>query len=516
MPRVGEVFDGYLIEGFLGSGGMGSVYRARHPRLPRQIALKLLDHGGSPDPEFIRRFEQEADVVARLEHPNIIVVHDRGSTDECLWIAMQCIEGTDASHVKQDEMTVDRALQIIADTASALDYAHSRGVLHRDVKPANILLSAPEPGRPARAVLTDFGIARLLDEGTRLTATSTFTATLAYSSPEQLNADTVDHRSDQYSLACTFFALLTGEPPFAATNPGHIVMAHLTKPAPRLSDRRPDCPPPLDAVLARAMDKDPGGRFASCAEFVAAATAATRTGFRTDPTLFNSSPHGSALPPAHIPALSTPLVAPTPLVYPGPIDGTPITGRDTHHPPDVRHRSGLAIAGVVLGVIACVIAGGLFLTRNLETRNATSATSPVSGIAPSATSPSVGPTTTQPPTSTRPVVAPMDRTEIDRVFASYMNALRDQNMTQFRSATCPQLRATLLGFYLDGQHLVTSWTMLPYDLPDTSGIDNIVTVQATVNYRDAHGTPAGLVTYSWNVNRQDGTYYVCGWLNDPH
>ncbi|WP_280295974.1 serine/threonine-protein kinase [Nocardia abscessus] len=276
MLRQHESFAGYVIEGVLGHGGMGTVYLARHPRLPRLVALKLLNRAVSEDEELRRRFEQEANVVARLEHPGIVGVYDRGTQDGHLWISMQYIRGTDASRLDPHTTRPESVLRIVSDTAHALDYAHSKGVLHRDIKPANILIAEPEAGRESRAVLTDFGIARLLDADTKLTATGTFTATLAYASPEQLSGGPVDHRADQYSLGCTLFTLLAGQPPFPSTNPGQIVASHLTKPVPRLSDTRPELPPPLDAVIARAMAKHRDERFASCGDFAAAAAAALR------------------------------------------------------------------------------------------------------------------------------------------------------------------------------------------------------------------------------------------------
>lgn len=268
---VNESFADYLIEGVLGRGGMGTVYLAQHPRLPRRVALKLLNREVSADPELRRRFEQEANVVARLDHPGIVGIHDRGTHDGHLWIAMQYIHGSDAARLPPRDVPVDRALRIVAETGAALDYAHSRGVLHRDIKPANILLSAPDTGRAERAVLTDFGIARLLDSNTQLTVSGTFNATLAYASPEQLSGETVDHRSDQYSLACTLFTLLAGHAPFAATNPGQVVAGHISKPVPRLTSVRPDAPPALDEVIAKAMAKRPGERFGSCREFTSVA-----------------------------------------------------------------------------------------------------------------------------------------------------------------------------------------------------------------------------------------------------
>ncbi|WP_280186857.1 MULTISPECIES: serine/threonine-protein kinase [Nocardia] len=276
MLRQHESFAGYVIEGVLGHGGMGTVYLARHPRLPRLVALKLLNRAVSEDEELRRRFEQEANVVARLEHPGIVGVYDRGTQDGHLWISMQYIRGTDASRLDPHTTRPESVLRIVTDTAHALDYAHSKGVLHRDIKPANILIAEPEAGRETRAVLTDFGIARLLDADTKLTATGTFTATLAYASPEQLSGEPVDHRADQYSLGCTLFTLLAGQPPFPSTNPGQIVAGHLAKPVPRLSGTRPELPPPLDAVIARAMAKHRDERFASCGDFAAAAAAALR------------------------------------------------------------------------------------------------------------------------------------------------------------------------------------------------------------------------------------------------
>ncbi|MCP2287452.1 serine/threonine-protein kinase [Nocardia amikacinitolerans] len=270
MLGVGADFAGYQLEGVLGQGGMGTVYLARHPRLPRSVALKLLNQQVSTDPELTRRFELEADVAARLEHPGIVGVFDRGVEQGHLWIAMQYVRGTDASAWDGRAQPVTTTARLIGETAAALDYAHSRAVLHRDVKPANILFADAAAGRESHSVLTDFGIARLTDANTKLTATGTFTATIAYGSPEQLSGEVVDERSDQYSLACTLFAILAGHPPYAATNPGQVVMGHLSKPVPRLTATRPDLPPAADAVLARAMAKQRDERFGSCSEFTTA------------------------------------------------------------------------------------------------------------------------------------------------------------------------------------------------------------------------------------------------------
>ncbi|WP_328392476.1 protein kinase domain-containing protein [Nocardia sp. NBC_00416] len=270
MLGVGATFAGYRVEGVLGQGGMGTVYLARHPRLPRSVALKLLNREVSTDTELTRRFELEADVVARLEHPGIVGVFDRGTDEGHLWIAMQYVRGTDAATWVARAHPPATAVRLLGETAAALDYAHGRGVLHRDVKPANILIADADPLREAHSVLTDFGIARLTDANTKMTATGAFTATLAYGSPEQLSGEVVDQRTDQYSLGCTLFAVLAGRPPYASTNPGQVVMGHISQPVPRLTATRPDLPAAIDGVLARAMAKHRDDRFGSCAEFTTA------------------------------------------------------------------------------------------------------------------------------------------------------------------------------------------------------------------------------------------------------
>ncbi|WP_280304756.1 ADP-ribosylglycohydrolase family protein [Nocardia neocaledoniensis] len=279
MLRRGEVFAGFVIERELGRGGMGAVYAARDRRLPRLTALKLMHRDLFTDREVRARFEREADLVAQLDHPNIITVYDRGLDEDRLWIAMQFVDGVDASAVPAARFGAERIAQIVAQTASALDYAHRRGVLHRDVKPANILLSRTAgvgAGFDERVVLTDFGIAKLLDDTGGLTRTGQFTATLAYAAPEQLTSSPLDHRCDQYSLACTVFRLLTGSGPFDAPNPATVMLGHLNTPPPQASARRDTLPPAVDAVLAKAMAKDPAHRFATCTDFATALTDALR------------------------------------------------------------------------------------------------------------------------------------------------------------------------------------------------------------------------------------------------
>ncbi|WP_067720249.1 serine/threonine-protein kinase [Nocardia yamanashiensis] len=306
MLRSGETFAGYEIERELGRGGMGSVYLARHPRLPRLVALKLLNRELFGDGEVRARFEREGDLVARLDHPNIVPVFDRGFDDGRSWIAMRFIDGVDAASLQAGELSPAQAIRIIAETAKALDYAHRKGVLHRDVKPANILLEQADGEE--RIFLADFGIARLRDESTKLTQTGSFTATLAYAAPEQLSGHPLDGRCDQYSLACSLFRLLTGTVPFTAEHPVAVMQGHLNQPPPPVSGLRAGLPPALDAVMARALAKHPRDRFESCTAF---ATAAQQALYATGPSTRHSVPQASYSPaqaftpprpqPAHTP-----------------------------------------------------------------------------------------------------------------------------------------------------------------------------------------------------------------------
>ncbi|MFG1798348.1 serine/threonine-protein kinase [Nocardia sp. NPDC049149] len=270
----GMDFAGYRIERRLGAGGMGEVYLAQHPRLPRHDALKILSDRHASDAEFRARFLREAEVAVRLQHPNVVAVRDRGEHDGRLWIAMQYIDGGDvADLIRRDAaVPVERALRIVAEAAQGLDEIHRVGLQHRDVKPANLLL-AEEPGQPDRVLVTDFGIARAAGAQGTLSEGTGFTATLAYAAPELISGGAVDHRADVYSLGCTLYQLLTGSVPYMRSSPAAVMYAHLHEEPPRPSLDKGWVPTGLDSVIATALAKDPAERYQSCGALAAAANA---------------------------------------------------------------------------------------------------------------------------------------------------------------------------------------------------------------------------------------------------
>ena len=293
MPLAdGTAFAGYTILRLLGSGGMGEVYLAQHPRLPRRDALKLLPLDWSADPDYRARFNREADLASTLWHPHIVGVHDRGEADGQLWISMDFVDGLDAARLLVDRypagMPVEEVVQIVTAVASGLDYAHKQGLLHRDVKPANIMLTHVDDGGEQRVLLTDFGIARNLDDISGLTTTNMTVGTVAYSAPEQLMGGEIDGRADQYALAATAYHLLTGVQLFPHSNPAVVISRHLNADPPAVARTRPELAA-LDLVLAAALAKNPDQRFARCFDFArAVADQVSPTRF---PHLFVSGAH---------------------------------------------------------------------------------------------------------------------------------------------------------------------------------------------------------------------------------
>lgn len=271
---AGSTFAGYTVIRLLGAGGMGEVYLVQHPRLPRQDALKVLPESVS-DSDYRERFLREADLAAGLWHPNIVRVNDRGEDAGQLWIAMDYIDGSDAGQLLQRYpagMAAHDVAAIVSAVADALDYAHDHGLLHRDVKPANILITHPDSEGQRRVLLGDFGIARNADDISGLTATNTTVGTVAYAAPEQLMGDDIDGRADQYALAATAYHLLTGTTLYPGSNPVGVISRQLIEPPPRPSASRPGLAP-FDTAFSTALAKEPSDRFSSCREFARALTA---------------------------------------------------------------------------------------------------------------------------------------------------------------------------------------------------------------------------------------------------
>ena len=401
----GTVVAGYTIEAMLGAGGMGTVYKARNPALPRSDALKVLSGALSRDDHFRARFLREADLAATLDHPNIVTVYTRGETDDGqLWIAMQYVDGSDAekeTHARR--MSPQRAVHIVGEVAKALDYAHRRQLLHRDVKPANFLLSADDE----RVFLADFGIARALDDATNLTATGMVVATIAYAAPESLSGYTIDGRADIYSLGCSLFDLLTQRSPFGNSGGMAATMAaHLNDPPPRATDLVPALPAAIDHVIARAMAKNPADRYQSAREMAAAAAEALdeRTvAMRTMPVI---PPPRWTEPPR--PAATT---GPRAHPYPGPPPTGPrFTGGQPPYPregpsaiqprPSARtgkfggNRRMWGIGAAAAAVIAVVVV--LVVTLSGGDASESTAAGPTSTTASSARTTSADPSTPEP------------------------------------------------------------------------------------------------------------------------
>jgi YVTN family beta-propeller protein len=265
----GSQVGGYRIEWLAGRGGMGEVYRALDTRLERPVALKLLAPERADDERFRERILRESRLAAGLDHPNVIPIYEAGEAEGRLFIAMRYVEGTDLKALLRPlgVLPLERAIRLAAQLADALDAAHARGLVHRDVKPSNVLID--ERGGRDHAYLADFGLTQSASD--RGPADGQLMGTIDYVAPEQIRGDPLDGRADQYALGCLLYECLTGKPPFAGSSDVATIFAHLEEPAPPPSTVRPELPAELDAVLARALAKEPDERYGSCREFVAAA-----------------------------------------------------------------------------------------------------------------------------------------------------------------------------------------------------------------------------------------------------
>ncbi|GAA1070782.1 serine/threonine-protein kinase [Tsukamurella spumae] len=414
----GEVFAGYTIVRRLGVGGMGEVYLAQHPRLPRHDAIKVLPPHLAADESFRQRFLREADLAATLNHPNIVGVLDRGEEDGRLWLSMPYINGIDAAaRLAQSPggLPYDTVVAIVRDTAAALDFAHQRSILHRDVKPANIMLDT------SRALLSDFGIARAADDTSDLTATGTTIGSVAYAAPEQLRGDEVDSRADVYSLAATAYALLTGSRPFDRSSPAAVIAAALDGAVVPVTTRRPDIPPSVDRTIARGMAASPADRPQSAGEFAAELAQAP-----AEATVIRAVPPTSGAHDAPT------MIAPTPLPSPRP---------EQHR--RLRWRLPTAVAAAL--VVGAVVAGtAVMLSRSdsvgtsaspaIESSTVPSMSSSTVRAAPP-TAPAIAPATTVAPASSAPprgsgdlgLTRPVSRPPCDGRFILVLGSIEQSN-----------------------------------------------------------------------------------------
>ncbi|MEW9527785.1 protein kinase [Microbispora sp. NPDC049125] len=350
-PLLGRRLGDYTIEAVVGRGGMATVYRARDQRLGRAVALKVLAPQLAHDDRFRDRFVRESRLVASIDHPNIIPIYEAGERDELLFIAMRYVEGSDMRKLIQSAgpMPVGRANPLFAQIASALDAAHANGLVHRDVKPANILVTEAD-----HVYLTDFGLTKSSSAEAGLTSHGHFMGTPRYVAPEQIRGLQVDGRSDLYAFACVVYEALAGQPPFQRDTELALLYAHVSHDPPPLTPYRPDLPHAVNAVMARALAKTPVDRFMTCQAFVSALRDAI-SGVVDDPSGYPQeytfrSPAPQSYPPVSRPQVSRPPVSQPPLSHPSQTDAGYSHGsyHHTSYPPGAgtsTETSGASVAG---------------------------------------------------------------------------------------------------------------------------------------------------------------------------
>jgi YVTN family beta-propeller protein len=283
--RIGTTLAGYRIEGVLGRGGMSVVYLADDLRLKRKVALKLLAPELAEDERFRERFLRESQLAASLDHPNVVPIYDAGDVDGLLYIAMRHVDGTDLKAQLRQEGPLEpkRALALVSQVGNALDAAHERGLVHRDVKPSNVLLT----GRAGKehCYLADFGLSTSASDRSAVADPRQIVGTIDYVAPEQIRDDEVNGRADVYSLACLLYECLTGDVPFRRGSDVAVIYAHLEETAPKASERKPKLTAELDAVLEKGMAKLPDERWPTCGKLVGAARSALGDGAAAVPVL---------------------------------------------------------------------------------------------------------------------------------------------------------------------------------------------------------------------------------------
>jgi serine/threonine-protein kinase len=337
---IGSEFAGCRIEGVLGRGGMGVIYRATELRLGRAVALKLIATEQASDPDVRERFEREARLTASIEHPNVVPVYAAGEEDGHLYLVMRYVPGTDLHHLLKEahppRLAPARAASIVAQVADALDAAHAAGLVHRDVKPANILIGGDH------AYLSDFGITRVQASDTRITDSGNWIGTVDFMAPEHLRGEPTDARADVYALGCVLYTALTGEPPFRRQTVPATITAHLHEPPPRPSLAASGVPEAFDNVIARALAKEPADRYPSAGDLGRAARAAA-AGERLA-TARGSVATGAATPEEAEPTRMAPAPGATAVLEAPAEDRTRVAGARAEAPPrrpvDVKVQRG--------------------------------------------------------------------------------------------------------------------------------------------------------------------------------
>jgi serine/threonine protein kinase len=373
----GSLFAGYRIEGLLDRGGMGVVYRAADVELDRTVALKIIAPEHTRNADAVMRFKAEARLAASLEHPNIVPIHRGGEFEGVLYLAMRFVPGTNLRQlVDRGRLDMDRVQRVTASVASALDAAHERGLVHRDVKPANILISG-EGGRE-QVYLTDFGLTKQLGAQSSLTRTGAWVGTPDYVAPEQIQAEKVDGRADVYSLGCVLYEMLTGSVAYPKDNDMAKLWAHVTDPPPAPSLERPELVKAFDEVVARATAKDPDGRYSKASELSAAvdraaaeqrrllepdglqatraAAAPSHDVFVAEPTHPPQPPAAADPPDTVAPPPQPPTPPPQPPTDPGP-PSEPESGGPGRSGRRVPVVAGLAVLLGVIAAAAVLISG---------------------------------------------------------------------------------------------------------------------------------------------------------------
>jgi len=333
---VGDEFAGYRLRAVIGRGGMSVVYQAENPRLGSVVAVKVLAPELATDDVFRARFLEESRIAASLNHPNVIPIYDMGPSDDLLYIAMRYVAGTDlrAMLKKHSPIPPADAVFLTGQAARALDAAHRKGLVHRDVKPGNLLIEHGLDGDPDHVYLSDFGITKHTLSRSGLTRTGEFLGTIDYVAPEQIQDVPVDGRADQYSLGCVLYECLTGRVPFTKERDAAIIWAHVEEMPPLPSTLRPELPTEVDDVFSRVLAKKPDDRYSSCREFVDEARASLRS-LGAEPGRGHTvsmvrPPDGRTSPPDAISQRG-------PAGRPGPADG-PGRGERAPGPQDSRRR----------------------------------------------------------------------------------------------------------------------------------------------------------------------------------